>query len=165
MALIEPVTIGWREWVRLPDLGIPLVKAKIDTGAKTSALHAFELETFENENGVETVRFLIHPIRKRDDIVIQCEAPVFERRTVRDSGGHAEERVVIETPICLGEISIVSQVTLTSRDDMLFRMLVGRRTIQSARAMVSVNDSYLLGKVRESDYDNYYPRTEQITGD
>lgn len=156
VAHIDPVTIGWREWVKLPDLNIPAVKAKIDTGAKTSALHAFELETFENDSGQETVRFQIHPIRKRDDIIVICEAPVHERRVVRDSGGHAEERVVIETPVCIGESTIISQITLTSRDDMLFRMLIGRRTIEAADALVSVKDSYLLGRVRENEYDEYY---------
>ncbi len=152
----EEIRIGWREWVQLPALGIPAIKAKIDTGAKTSAIHAFEVTTFKGSQNEELVRFLIHPIRGRDDIVVECEAEVFERRVVRDSGGHAEERIVIQTPIRFGRQEIISDITLTSRDDMLFRMLIGRRTIEAAGALVSVNDSYLLGRVKKKEHDQLY---------
>ena len=83
--------IGWREWLALPALGIPAIKAKIDTGAKTSALHAFKLEPF-SKNGKDYVRFWIHPLRKRRDVEISCELPVKDQRIVRDSGGHSEKR-------------------------------------------------------------------------
>ncbi len=93
--------IGWREWLALPSLGIPAIKAKVDTGARTSALHTFDLSTFESD-GHEYVKFRIHPLQKRTDIEIECTAPVIDRRVVRDSGGHAEERIVIKTDLSLG---------------------------------------------------------------
>jgi hypothetical protein len=137
------LTVGWREWVSLPGLGIPAMKAKIDTGAKTSCLHAFAMETYSEE--VEMVRFQIHPIRKRD-YIITCEAPILDRRIVRDSGGHIEERIVITADVMLGPVVVTTPITLTSREDMLFRMLVGRRTLSAAGVVVDVAQSYSFGR-------------------
>ena len=95
------LTFGWREWVALPDLGIDRIKAKIDTGARTSAIHAFALRTFV-EDGRERVEFQIHPLQKDVETVLTCQADVLDKRVVSDSGGHREERIVIETTLSIG---------------------------------------------------------------
>lgn len=144
----ELLTLGWREWVGLPDLGIRQIKAKVDTGARTSALHAFEVSTFE-ENGLERVEFLIHPIQKDDDTVATCRADIIDKRIVTDSGGHREERYVIQTPVTLGPHTWPIEVTLTARDSMRFRMLLGRTAIKS-RAVVDSGRSYVIGKKKRA---------------
>ena len=138
------LTFGWREWVSLPDLGIDRIKAKVDTGARTSALHAFQVKPFVDD-GRNKVEFLMHPIQKNSEHVVTCVADVVDRRTVRDSGGHAEERFVIETTLEIGAQRWPIEVTLTARDDMLFRMLIGRTAIKR-RALVDPGRSYLVGK-------------------
>jgi hypothetical protein len=148
--------IGWREWIAFPLLDIPLIKAKIDTGAKTSALHTFDLETFTSAEGVEMVRFKVHPLRKQPDVVRICEAPVFDRRVVRDSGGHSENRITIETELKIGPHTFSTPVTLTNREDMLFRVLVGRRTIQQGQMLVDSASSYLQGRIRKKQFGDFY---------
>ena len=141
------VTLGWREWVSLPELGIDQVKAKVDTGARTSALHGFAIEEFF-EDGVQRVRFRIHPIQKDNETEITCEADVVDRRVVRDSGGHEELRWVIRSLIRIGPHEWPAEFTLTSRDDMLFRMLLGRTAMKN-RAVVNPGRSYLVGKKKK----------------
>ena len=140
----ERIVLGWREWVSLPQLGIDRIKAKVDTGARTSALHGFEIEPFE-EHGVQRVRFRIHPVQRDTDTVLECTADVIDRRKVRDSGGHQEMRWVIRSDIVIGEHRWPAELTLTSRDDMLFRMLLGR-TAMIRKAVVDPARSYLVGK-------------------
>lgn len=139
----ELTTIGWREWVGLPELGLPAVKAKIDTGAKTSALHAFSLETYR-EKGCIYVRFGIHPLQHREDVAVTCEAEVVDERVVRDSGGHEEMRYVIATPLKIGDTAWPIEITLTDRENMLFRLLLGRSALRTLN--VDPDSSYLLGK-------------------
>ncbi len=135
--------LGWREWVSLPELGITWIKAKVDTGARTSALHAFELEPFQRA-GKDWVRFSVHPLQGENDTVIQCESPVLERRDVTDSGGHLENRPVIATELLLGSFSKRIELTLTDRDTMRFKMLLGR-TAMRPNILVYPSQSFKLG--------------------
>jgi hypothetical protein len=140
----HPITVGWREWVDLPDLGLFDIKAKVDTGARTSALHAFEVEEFF-EDGRRRVRFLMHPRHRSDDVVQECFADVVDRRTVTNSGGGREERYVISTRLRMADEEWPIEMTLTARDDMMFRMLLGR-TAMNGRIVVDPARSYLTGK-------------------
>ena len=139
-------TIGWREWVALPDLNLPALKAKVDTGARTSALHAFLIEPY-HKDGIDMLRFLIHPIQLNDKLEIECHAPVFDFREVTDSGGHREMRYVIQSQVVIGEIAFPIEMTLTNRDTMRFRMLLGRRAMED-RFLVDPGASYVNGKLR-----------------
>ena len=140
----EKLTVGWREWVILPELNVPHIKAKIDTGARTSALHAFSVDAYVKK-GVHRVKFLIHPYQNRKDIVKECDARIVDRRMVTDSGGHKEKRYVISTTIVLGEIEWEIEITLTNRDTMKFRMLLGR-TAMDGKILVNPGRSFLIGK-------------------
>lgn len=121
-------SVGWREWVALPQLSIARIKAKVDTGARSSALHTFDLELF-HDRGAPMVRFSVHPLQQRTDRVVTCTAAVADQRWVTDSGGHREKRYVICTPVTLGPWTWDIEITLTSRDNMRFRMLLGRTAI------------------------------------
>jgi len=140
------LTLGWREWAALPDLGLPAIKVKVDSGARTSALHAFYTEKYQLDS-VDMVKFLIHPIQKNYDFHVECHAPIIDFREVSDSGGHKEMRYVIETSIVIGTVSWPIELNLTNRDTMRFRMLLGRRAIE-ARAVIDPVASYLNGKLR-----------------
>jgi len=143
----EPVIeLGWREWAALPALGIDRIKAKVDTGARTSCLHTFAMEAYR-EHGERRVRFWVHPVQRETGVVVECDAPVVDERMVSDSGGHREKRLVIVTPICLGTAVWSVEMTLTNRDTMRFRMLLGR-TAMAGRVSVRPHASYLAGEPR-----------------
>ncbi len=140
----QRVTAGWREWVALPELGIHWIKAKMDTGARTSCIHAFEVEAFDNEHGEPWVRFLLHPNQEETETVIRCEAPILDVRKVTDSGGHSEMRYVITTPLRCGGRTWPIEITLTNRDTMKFRMLIGR-TAMLSKLIIDPALSYQFG--------------------
>ena len=138
--------IGWREWVALPELNLPAIKAKVDTGARTSTLHAFLIEPYSRD-GSDMVRFLIHPIQRNLDFQIECHAPIYDFREVTDSGGHREMRYVIQSTIVINERSWPIELTLTNRDTMRFRMLLGRRAMEN-QFLFDPGNSYVAGKIR-----------------
>ncbi len=138
--MTTPLRLGWEEWVALPDLGLPALKAKIDTGARTSALHAFEIEPF-GPVAKPKVRFLMYPVPNRTDLAIPCSAPVIDRREVTSSNGEAEMRFVIESRIKMGERLWPAELTLTDRGAMQYRMLIGRQGIPED-AVVAPQDSF-----------------------
>lgn len=145
--LIKRPIIGWREWVGLPELGITKIKAKVDTGARTSALHAFALHPFE-EDGKQKIRFEMHPYQHNTDYVVTCVADIVDRRFVTDSGGHTEERFVIMTPITIAGQTWPIEITLTERETMLFRMLLGRSALRK-RFIVNPARSFVTTKARK----------------
>ena len=134
------VIIGWREWVSLPGLGIAFTKAKIDTGARSSSLHALEIEKFEVE-GEDWVRFRVHPLQRRVDREVICEAKVFDQRLIRSSSGQASLRYVIRTPIRWAGETWAVDLTLADRSQMGFRMLLGREAVRG-RLLVDPGQSY-----------------------
>ena len=155
MAKAPKIMIGWEEWCALPDLNLPAIKAKIDTGAKTSALHAYDIETFV-KNGQDYVRFKIHPLQRNKDLERSCEAPLIDKRGVTSSNGERETRYVIKTTIDFGQIKIEAEMTLTSRHKMSFRMLLGREAMKKARFTVDPGKTLLLGKSKNAE--NLYKR-------
>jgi hypothetical protein len=139
-------TIGWREWLALPELDIPAVKAKIDTGARTSSLHAFDIET-TRRGGRRYIRFSVHPLQRDNRKTVHCEAPLEEERWVRSSNGKRELRPVIRTTMRIKDLEWVIELTLASRDAMGFRMLLGREAVRG-RCLVDAGRSYVIGKRR-----------------
>ncbi len=139
------IHVGWREWLTLPELGIPAIKAKLDTGARTSALHAWFVEPFEQE-GCDYVRFGLHLLQHRNDVERVCVAAVKDRRVVTDSGGHREWRYVIETSLSFMGNQWPIEITLTNRENMQFRMLLGRSAM-AGRLVVDSAASFVGGRV------------------
>jgi hypothetical protein len=136
--------IGWREWVGLPEFEIKSIKAKVDTGARSSSLHAFDLEYFDRR-GATWVRFKVHPVQRNSSRTVEVEAPVLEYRSVRSSSGKATTRPVIVTDVSLLGITWQVELTLASRDEMGFRMLLGRQAFRQ-RFLVDAGKSYCGGK-------------------
>ncbi|MTW22549.1 ATP-dependent zinc protease family protein [Allochromatium palmeri] len=145
--VIPELILGWREWLALPDLGLPAIKAKIDTGARTSTLHAFYVDTFRR-GGQLYARFGVHPLQHRADVVVHSEALVIDQRQISDSGGHREERYIIETRLALAGLDWPIELTLTNRESMLFRMLLGRTAI-AGHALVNPERSFVTGRARQ----------------
>lgn len=140
----DKIGLGWREWVALPDLDISQIKAKVDTGARTSCLHTFRTEPY-TANGERRVKFWVHPVQNDMHKMVECDARVLDERNVSDSGGHEELRMVIETTLVVGNKAWPIEMTLTNRDSMRFRMLLGR-TAMSGRAVVYPEASYIAGE-------------------
>ena len=138
---IEPIVMGWREWVHLSDLGIRWIKVKIDTGARTSALHAEDIEYFKRR-GDTWVRFTVHPLQRSRLRPSRVSAEVLEMRKVRSSNGKQELRPVIETTIDVGKVEWTIELTLTGRDAMGFRMLLGRQAMRG-HSLVDPGRSFL----------------------
>lgn len=139
--------IGWREWVSLPELGIQKIKAKVDTGARTSALHAFALHPFK-QDGKDLIQFDLHPLQHNTQTIITCVAEIADQRIVTDSGGHQENRFVILTPITIAGQTWPIEITLTERENMLFRMLLGRSALRK-RFIVNPARSFVTTKVNK----------------
>jgi hypothetical protein len=135
---------GWREWVTLPGCGVDWVKAKLDTGARSSSIHAFDVAEFERD-GRDWVRFSIHPWQKSEADAAVVERPVHDRRSVRSSSGHAEERYIVLLDVGLVGRTVAAEVSLTDRDEMGFRMLVGREALRQG-FLVDSGRSYLGGR-------------------
>lgn len=147
--LTSPELLGWREWLSIPALGIARIKAKIDTGARSSCLHTRGLEIYAAESGERRVRFSVHPLPKRPSVEAKCDLPLLSSRMVRDSGGHEEERPFVRVPVTLGPHTWEVEFSLTSRDNMKFRMLLGR-TAMKGRFLVNPSLSYQFGKPHRS---------------
>jgi hypothetical protein len=126
----EKLILGWREWAALPQLKIEKIKVKVDTGARTSALHAFNIRPLKR-GGKDFVQFEVHPIQRNEKLLRKCVCPIRDYRWVTDSGGKREKRFVIETPISIGGEEWPIEVTLTGRDQMRFRMLLGRHAVKN----------------------------------
>lgn len=144
--MTNKLKIGWREWVGLPDFNVPALKAKVDTGARTSSLHALDPEPF-SERGMTFVRFLLLPVQETLIFGRVVTAPMVDRRRVTDSGGHWQERYVVHLNIKLGPQLHEVEVTLANRRDMRFRMLLGRQALQTV--IIDPAESYLLKKSAE----------------
>ncbi|WP_127792027.1 RimK/LysX family protein [Agromyces sp. LHK192] len=135
---------GWREWVRLPQADVEWIKAKLDTGARSSALHAFDLEEFTRD-GSDWVRFSIHPWQDTAEDAATVELPVHDRRVIRSSTGHTQERLVVLMDVVLLDGTVTAEVTLTNRDEMGFRMLIGREALRGG-FLVDAGRSFLGGR-------------------
>lgn len=152
--MTKKTIIGKQEWCALPELGLPAIKARIDSGAKTSSLHAFNIQPFE-EGGKKYVRFEIHPIQKNRKTMKHCVGLLVDKRNVKSSSGDKQARYVIKTPIRLGKDTWDIEVTLTNRDSMGYRMLIGREAMKK-RILIDPDKSFCLGKIDEATVRDYY---------
>lgn len=137
--------MGWREWVALPCIGVPWIKAKIDSGAQSSALHADHIEEYVGADGKNWVRFHVKPWQSSDKDTVIVEREICDRRAVRSSSGHSEDRIVVNIEVELGGHTVVAETTLTNRDEMGFRMLIGREAL-SQGFLVDSSKSFLGGR-------------------
>jgi len=133
--------VGWREWVALPELDVDRIKAKIDTGARTSSIHAWNIRLLNGDGG-HWVSFDLHPVQRDNRKVISCRAPLADSRDIRSSSGHIESRFVIETLLKLGDDTWPIHLSLTNRDEMGFRLLLGRTALRK-RVIINPGRSFL----------------------
>lgn len=148
------IVIGKEEWCSLEELGLPSIKARVDSGAKTSSLHAFNIHQFE-ENGKRYVHFDIHPVQNNRKLIQSCRALVVDRRDIKSSSGEKERRVVIKTPLTLGGKTWDIEVTLANRDSMGYRMLIGREAM-ACRVLIDPDSSFCLGTVSDDEIKKHY---------
>lgn len=146
--------IGNQEWCSLPDLGIPAIRARVDSGAKTSSIHAFNIQRFRRA-GQAWVSFEVHPIQKNRSVVLRCECPIVDKRVIKSSSGDSESRYVIKVPLKLGEDTWDIELTLANRDSMGFRMLLGREAM-NGRVIVDPSIDCALGDINSSEVDRLY---------
>lgn len=149
MAAIHPTIVaGWREWVSLPGIDVEWIKAKLDSGARSSAIHAFDIHEFPRDDE-PWVRFSIHPWQRSGDDSVDVELPIHDRRHVKSSTGHVQERYVVLMDVTLVERTVTAEVTLTSRDQMGFRMLIGREALRQGY-LIDSRRSYLGGRPKRA---------------
>ncbi len=148
------LVLGWEEWIALPELGLPAIKAKIDTGAKTSALHAEAIDVFGSASSPK-VRFLIRPAARRPDIVVACSAPIIDRRSVTSSNGIPEDRIVIAAEIAIAGRTWPIEISLSDRRDMSYRMLLGRQALTSIGVLIEPGKSFVQPKLGFGHYPGY----------
>lgn len=146
--------IGWREWCKLPQLNIPAIKVKIDTGARTSALHAFNIRIHYKKTK-PYVRFSVFPLQGNKQLIVNCEAPLVDERTITSSTGHREHRYIIRTPIIIGKQVREIELSLSNRDPLLFRMLLGREALKNL-AIIDANRSFCQGRIKKIDLKKIY---------
>ena len=156
---MNKVIVGSEEWCSFPELGIPIIKARVDSGAKTSALHAINIAPF-TKNDSNWVKFDINPIQNNSKTIIHCEAPLIDKRVVKSSSGFREQRFVIQTNLKIGESSWPIEMTLTNRDTMGFRMLLGREAM-SGRILVDPEQQFLLGQPTNDNLKEIYKNSEK----
>jgi len=155
----DKTIVGSQEWISLPDLSIPAIKVRVDSGAKTSALHAVNIQPF-NRNNEAWVTFDVFPIQHNGKKVIHCEARVIDKRIIKSSTGNRENRYVIKTPLKVNELSYDIELTLTNRDSMGYRMLLGREAM-AGRMVVDPEGSFLMGQLEDDEVENQYKLQKQ----
>jgi ribosomal protein S6--L-glutamate ligase len=158
----QKLIVGSEEWCSFPGLGIPAVKARVDSGAKTSALHAFNIQTF-TRNHEKWVSFEVHPIQRNRKTTVRCEARVVDRRYVKSSSGEREKRFVVATTVHIGGVSFDIELTLTNRDTMGYRMLLGREAM-SGRMLVDPASSFSVGELTPTQLAQMYGVTSEVSG-
>lgn len=156
---LKKIILGSEEWCSFPELGIPAIKARVDSGAKTSALHAINIAPFIKE-GQNWVKFDINPIQNNVKTIIHCEAPLVDKRIVKSSSGFREQRYVIQSVLDINDCKWVIEMTLTNRDSMGFRMLLGREAM-SGRVLVDPEQQYLLGQPSIDNLKEVYKNAEK----
>ncbi len=152
------LVLGWEEWIALPSLGLPAIKAKIDTGAKTSALHAETIEEF-GPASTPRARFVIRPAPRRPDIAVTCIAPIIDRRTITSSNGIPEERFVITANITIAGHVWPIEISLSDRGEMNYRMLLGRQALQTGAVLIDPGASFMQPKLGFAVYPGYRRKT------
>lgn len=159
----EKIIIGSVEWCSFPQINIPTIKARIDSGAKTSALHAINISSFKKD-GILWVGFDVHPIQNDGRTVVHCEAPVFDKRKIKNSSGNSELRFVIKTVLSIADNTWEVELTLANRDSMGHRMLLGRQAM-SGKMLVDPESSYLLGEPTQDLLEkHYHSKVVKISG-
>ena len=153
--------IGWREWCALPELNIPAIKAKIDTGARTSALHAFNIQ-LKTKKSKQIVAFSVFPLQGNTQVVVNCESPLVEERLIMSSNGHREHRYIILTTIKINNQMRAIELSLSNRDPLKFRMLLGREALKDLAA-IDVSRSFCQGRIKKPDLKHLYPHYRAIT--